>query len=61
MAMKPMPAPQPMPPQESADSMPGQPAFGTTVRDSKGKFPSSLNVGGTMTSKKHPSTRHFKD
>lgn len=61
MAKKPAFVPQGMPPQESGDPTPTQPVFDSTTRDSKGRYPSSLNVGGTMPSKKHPGARHFKD
>lgn len=61
MAKKPAFMPQAMPPQQSADPAPAQPVFDSTTRDSKGRYPASLNVGGTSPGKKHPSTRHFKD
>lgn len=49
------PAAVPAENQESASS------FNGSVRDSKGRYPVSLNVGGTHPGKKHPGARHVND
>lgn len=59
---KPMaPMPQDKAPAQLVDTDNEMPEFNATVRDSKGRYPNSLNVGGTHPSKKHPGARHFKD
>lgn len=53
--------PQTAMPSEDEDRQESPLSFGNTVRDSKGRYPDSLNVGGTHSRKKHPGARHVKD